>query len=261
MLISLVGVVQDGSPIAPGVPYNNRTTLTLPRGANATVRLSIVTTMGTLYPVEYVTSVLTVKRAPDDSPAQISIAGVANPLLGPNVIDFTFVPGSTASPLISRRGTYDIWVITLGGERIQVMPVSPFVLQPTVLASNAPIPPPPAPAQALDGTVPAPGGPYYAIAQGTPVSIVDGVLVESDAGIPSTMPCVGLYTGSTTNRVRTDGEEMGLSGLPENVKLYIAVGGGLTATAPSGSGQVSQRIGESVGTTGVFVAPEDPIFF
>jgi hypothetical protein len=104
--------------------------------------------------------------------------------------------------------------------------------------------------------VPAPGGPYPAIPAGTPVAILDGiVLIVADAGNPAAMPAVGLYTGATTNSVRTDGVAEGLVGLPLDAPVFVAVGGGLTGTAPSISGQTVQRIGKSIGTTNVFVEP------
>ena len=104
--------------------------------------------------------------------------------------------------------------------------------------------------------MPAPGGPYPAIPAGTPVAIVDSiVLVVADAATPSTMPAVGLYTGAATNSIRTDGTQQNLIGLPLDVPLFVAVGGGLTAVSPSASGQTVQRIGQSIGTTNVFVEP------
>jgi hypothetical protein len=79
------------------------------------------------------------------------------------------------------------------------------------------------------------------------------VLVVADAGDPATMPCVGLYTGATSNLVRTDGTFEGLVGLPENVPLFVAVTGGFTEVPPTGIGQVQQRIGKSIGTTNAFL--------
>jgi hypothetical protein len=67
------------------------------------------------------------------------------------------------------------------------------------------------------------------------------------------MPCVGLYTGAGSNLVRTDGTFEGLVGLPESVPLFVAVGGGFTDVAPSGIGEVQQRIGKSIGTTNAFL--------
>ena len=110
------------------------------------------------------------------------------------------------------------------------------------------------------GEVDAPGGPYPAIPAGYPVAVVGGVLVQADASLPANTPVKGLYTGEDTNRVRTSGLLEGLTGLPSNSRLYLAVGGGLTSTPPAGAGQVSQAVGTSVGTTSVFVAVEDPVY-
>ena len=260
MLIELTGIVQDGAPYAPGVPTNNRKTLAFPRSASVTVRLTVVNPSGVPFDVSHWTGVLTAKRAPEDALAFLSKGGDPVPLLGTNVIEFNILPGETASPAFARRSVYDIWLVQ-GDDSIQVMPASPFILEPTVRSPYAPLPPPPPAVLAEAGTVPAPGGPYYTIAKGIPVAIVNELLVMADAGDPAKMPAVGLYTGSTNNRVRTDGDETGLTGLPADVPLYVAVGGGLTATAPSGSGQVSQRIGESIGSTGVFVQPDAAVYF
>lgn len=260
MLIQLTGVVQNGEPYVAGVPTNNRTTLSIPRGASATVTVTVVTTGGVPFDVSLWTSVLTIKRSPEDALVYVTKGGALVPEAGPNVVAFTFAPTDTASPIFTRRAVYDIWLINEAeGKSWQIMPASPCILEPTVRSVNGPLPPPPAPVIAEAGTVPAPGGPYYTIAAGTPVAIVDGVLVAADAGEFAKMPAVGVYTGGTTNRVRTDGDQAGYTGLPENAALYVAVGGGLTDIAPSLSGQVSQRLGESIGTTAVFISPQKPI--
>lgn len=109
------------------------------------------------------------------------------------------------------------------------------------------------------GEVNAPGGPYPAFPAGTPVAVVGGVVVLADAATGVAREAKGLYTGAS-NRIRTSGLITGLSGLPANAPLYLGVGGGLTTTPPAGTGQVSQLIGVSVGTTAVFVAMGDPTY-
>ncbi len=109
-----------------------------------------------------------------------------------------------------------------------------------------------------DGTVPAPGGPYGAIPNGTPVAISGGVLVAADAGDITKMPCIGFYTGSATNLVRTSGVQNGLT-LAANQDYYVAVGGGVTATPPSGVGVFLQRMGKSVNVTELFVTVSESI--
>ena len=111
----------------------------------------------------------------------------------------------------------------------------------------------PDPSVAVLGLVDAPGGPYGAIATGTPVALSGGVLVSADAADASKMPAIGIYSGSTSNRIRTSGAFSGLSGLTADAAYYVASGGGLTTTPPSGAGVYLQRVGESISTTSLFV--------
>jgi len=108
------------------------------------------------------------------------------------------------------------------------------------------------------GLVAAPGGPYGAIAAGTPVAISGGVLIAARADTASAMPCVGIYQGSTANRIRTSGVQSGLS-LTADQTYYIATTGGLTTTPPSGAGVYLQRIGKSTSTTSLFVTVGESI--
>jgi hypothetical protein len=103
------------------------------------------------------------------------------------------------------------------------------------------------------GLVDSVGGPYAGIPTGTPVALSGGVLVSADAADASKMPAIGIYTGSTTNRIRTSGAFSGLSGLTADAAYYVASGGGLTTTPPSGVGVYLQRVGESISTTSLFV--------
>lgn len=102
------------------------------------------------------------------------------------------------------------------------------------------------------------GGPY-AIPFGTPVAFVGGTLVPSDAALPATVPCIGIYTGPVNNRVRVNGPAV-LAGLPADSQLYLAEGGGFTSTPPTGAGKVVQGLGQSVGTGDLFVSIGTPIY-
>jgi hypothetical protein len=106
------------------------------------------------------------------------------------------------------------------------------------------------------GEVIAPGGPYPAIAAGTVVAVVGGTMVAANAASLATAPAVGIYLGSVANRIRTSGVYSGLVGLPNNSTVYLADGGGLSATPPVGAGKVSQYFGQTRGTTQVFVDPK-----
>jgi hypothetical protein len=106
---------------------------------------------------------------------------------------------------------------------------------------------------------PAPGGPY-GFALGTPVAIKNGALVAADAGDATKMPCVGFYQGATANTVKIAGKQIGLSGLSTNAAVYVKVGGGLTTTAPSSSGTVSQCLGKALDSGSLFVTLFTPVY-
>lgn len=108
------------------------------------------------------------------------------------------------------------------------------------------------------GSVPAFGGPYTGIPAGAPVALDSGTLVAADAGDPTKMPCVGFYSGSTTNLVQFAGPETTHSGLTSGVDYYVAVGGGITSTPPSAQGTTVQVVAHSYSTTGLFITLFDP---
>lgn len=110
------------------------------------------------------------------------------------------------------------------------------------------------------GEVDAPGGPYPGIPAGSPVAVVGGLVVLANASSATNAPCVGIYTGATTNRIRTTGLVDGLPALPSNAPVFLALGGGFTATVPTGAGHVSQVLGKSVSTSEVFLSIEPPIY-
>ena len=195
------------------------------------------------------TLTLTVRRSPRDLSPLLAVQGANVPEQGANLAVFS-LPGDQTGSWRTTGYCYDIVLLRSSGDLEAIVPTSPLYVTPSVYSGTASSA---APAQ-LRGTVPAPGGPYPAIPVGTPVGIVDEVvLVIADAGDPATMPCVGLYTGAASNLVRTDGTFEGLVGLPESVPLFVAVGGGFTDVPPSEIGQCQQRIGKSIGTTNAFL--------
>lgn len=102
------------------------------------------------------------------------------------------------------------------------------------------------------GEVPAPGGPYPAIPANTPVGIVGGALVPANAGVAQ-IPAIGFYSGPVTDLIRTSGPLTGLSGLTPDTDIYLAEGGGWGSAPPTGAGKLSQKIGQSMGTSIIFV--------
>jgi hypothetical protein len=195
------------------------------------------------------TVILTVKKSPRNLSPLLVANGEAAPQLGRNVVIVTLPAGQTAS-WTSLVLCYDVVLDRLSGANLEsIVPLSPLYVTPSAYQGASPN----GGSANLRGTVPAVGGPYPLIAKGTPVALVDGELVRADADDAALMPAVGLYTGASTNLIRVSGTEEGLVGLPENAQLWVAPGGGVTTTNPSSPGQVSQRIGETVGTTNIFV--------
>ena len=193
--------------------------------------------------------ILTVKKSPRNLSPMLVVNGEAAPQLGRNVVIVTLPAGQTAS-WTSLVLCYDVVLDRLSGANLEsIVPLSPLYVTPSAYQGASPN----GGSANLRGTVPAVGGPYPLIAKGTPVALVDGELVRADADDPALMPAVGLYTGASTNLIRVSGTEEGLVGLDENAQLWVAPGGGVTTTNPSSPGQVSQRIGETVGTTNIFV--------
>lgn len=94
---------------------------------------------------------------------------------------------------------------------------------------------------------------------GEPVAVVGGQLIPADATSIATGPAVGFMNDPASNLVRTSGVVVGLSGLPADTTIYLAVGGGITATPPGGSGNIVQTLGYTIGTTAIFVSVGDPI--
>lgn len=113
----------------------------------------------------------------------------------------------------------------------------------------------------VPGTVPSPGGPYGGILAGKPVGIKGGVMVLADAGDATTMPAVGIYTGSGTNLIRFGGlSDSDFAGLTVDQDQFVAVGGGLTPTPPSGVGRVEQRVGRATTSSSIYVSLGNPIY-
>ncbi len=137
----------------------------------------------------------------------------------------------------------------------------------------------------LSGSVqpPAGAGPFAA---GTPVGIstATGAVVACDALNPATFPCIGIWT--TDDFIRIGGVEVNgqrvtnvgapsagsdaatkqyvdsqvgggaISGYAAGALLYVAEGGGLTATRPATPGAVAQQVASGLaGGASIFVVP------
>lgn len=249
MLLELTGVVRSGGRSSLAVPFDSRQGLPIVAGMSAEVLVRVVDQQGAPVDVSSSTVILTVKKSPRNLSPLLVANGAAAPQLGRNVVIVTLPAGQTAS-WTSLVLCYDVVLDRLSGANLEsIVPLSPLYVTPSAYQGASPN----GGSANLRGTVPAVGGPYPLIAKGTPVALVDGGLVRADADDAALMPAVGIYTGASTNLIRVSGTEEGLVGLPENAQLWVAPGGGVTTTNPSSPGQVSQRIGETVGTTNIFV--------
>ena len=249
MLLELTGVVRSGGRSSLAVPFDSRQGLPIVAGMSTEVLVRVVDQQGAPVDVSSAVVTLTVKKSPRNLSPMLVANGTPAPQLGRNVVIVTLPAGQTAS-WTSLVLCYDVVLDRLSGSNLEaIVPLSPLYVTPSAYQGSSPIGGP----DYLRGTVPAIGGPYPFIARGTPVALVEGILVRADADDPALMPAVGIYTGASSNLIRTSGTEPGLATLPENANLWVAPGGGVTTTNPSEPGQVSQRIGETVGTTNIFV--------
>lgn len=128
MRISLVGVLEDGTPRRAGVPVNPRASLSIVKGSDVDLMVTVVTPAGT--PVSLGGSdelLLTVKKRPTDSLRLSLTATIAG-----NIGTFAITPTDTRRLDPGLFG-YDVW-LTKDNKRDPVIPLSPFEL----LATNVP---------------------------------------------------------------------------------------------------------------------------
>lgn len=123
-------MLDDGTPLRPGVPANPRRNINLAQGADLELRVDVVTPLGTPVRLAGGSAVLTVKRRPDERPRIEKTVGT---FVG-NRATFLIAPADTKR-LQPGLFSWDVW-LTLSGKRDPVVPLSPWNLQ----ASNARIP-------------------------------------------------------------------------------------------------------------------------
>jgi hypothetical protein len=132
MKISLIGVLEDGTPKREGVPINPRNTITIQQGANVTIEVKVQTPGGTFIDLGDPTTsiVLSVKKKPADQPPPIQKTATK---LG-SIATFTLLPADTKN-MTPGRYIYDVW-LTCASIRDAVIPLSTLVLEAT--ATTAP---------------------------------------------------------------------------------------------------------------------------
>lgn len=126
-VVELVGVVDNGTAVAPGVPTNPRKPISHTRGGSLTVRVTVVGSDGSMVTLTGATLALTIKKKPSDYVPDISKTG-AN--YGGAYSEFSLTPADTKN-LEPGLYAYDVW-LSKDGQRTPVVPASPFWLEPTV---------------------------------------------------------------------------------------------------------------------------------
>lgn len=205
MRILLTGVLEDGTPRREGVPIDPRANVSITKGANVEIVVTVVTPGGE--PVKLTGTgtelLLTVKKRPTEA-ATISRLAVSEG----NVGTFTLVPTDTRTQIAGLYG-YDVW-LTKDGERDVVVPLSPFNL----LEANAAIP--------ADGTLPPvpPSGNLV----GGPGSSTDSAVALWDGGDGDLLKN-SVITVDNAGNITT----------PGNISATQLQGNAVNAAAPSAS--------------------------
>lgn len=133
MLARLTGLWPDGSTpddTNEAVQKAARAELRIPQGASARVVLSLFTPNGVPFQIAAADMLyLTVKRKPQDGSPLVKLTGARLVTEGKHVALFTLTPAQTKN-LDFGRYVFDVWMTKdAGGERNQVVKVSPFVLE------------------------------------------------------------------------------------------------------------------------------------
>lgn len=113
------------------------------------------------------------------------------------------------------------------------------------------------------GTVPT-WGDVSAFSDGDLLAIDGGVLVKASNNDAAKMPCIGVFEEGTDpmtdpDVIRTTGRGIVFTGLAADIQYYVGVNGALTATPPSTSGTISQRVCIGTGVNAAFVQIGEPI--
>lgn len=125
MIINLVGLLDDGTPLAEGLaPRNPRTAITLPFGGSVTIRFTAKTPMGADVPLVAPNVLkLTVKKRPADSKIFDRTATIVN-----GVAEFDITPADMKQQ-DPGYFVYDIWHTDVANKTNPVMPLSPLYLE------------------------------------------------------------------------------------------------------------------------------------
>lgn len=124
MIIHLSGLLDDGAPLAAGVAANPRRAVSVVRGQDVTIAVTVTTPQGEPVDVSSPAAlVLTVKKRPQDYQAVATKAAT----VAAGVASFALTPADfkNESPGLF---VYDVW-LTKSGARNPVVPLSPLHLE------------------------------------------------------------------------------------------------------------------------------------
>lgn len=221
-VIDLIGVLDDGSKRAAGVPWNPRRTINVTRGESATLRLLVVRPSGALVDLGLTDQViLTVKSKPLLNVPLLLRLGV--PQFARALVLFAVAPADFLN-VAPGRYLYDIWLKTASESNVLV-PASAWVVGMSVAAPadlEAPPPPPPPPSPGVNTGV-FNCGPEVNSHMAVYLSGSDTV-TPADADDPGKQPLVGFVReklSPTQCVVQFSGELEGFTGLVPGVTYYL----------------------------------------
>lgn len=120
---TLIGVVEDGSSRASGVPANPRASLSMPIGSTAGLTVRVVRPDGST--VTGGTLTWTVKKAPKDTLALFTKSAA---LGASGSVTFT-VAATESKNATAGWYSYDVWLTGSSSQRVAVVPLSPIYME------------------------------------------------------------------------------------------------------------------------------------
>lgn len=193
--IELLGVEENGIRRSPRVPINVRAQLRWTLQSDVLIRLKALQPNGAPLVLTGCTVVIGARKAPGTSAVLFAATGVVT---GRNEVVFVLYAGSQTS---WQPGWYvwEVWCTNPGGERFQLVPASPLLLDPVVLPAGI----------TGGGGVPAP---------------VTPITITATAGQTFTAPRVPVYVADDGLLYVVGNDELSVSAMCGLLKTTGAVG-------------------------------------
>lgn len=135
MIINIVGRLEDGSDLVPGLPASAATPIKVTNRTDVVIRLRVLTPQAVPVEAPAFTSMhLTVRQQVLGAPAILKLAGASN--VSNNSWDFTIAAAQLdGAKMPPGMYAYDVWAVK-DDLREVVMPLSAFHVSPTMGAST-----------------------------------------------------------------------------------------------------------------------------